>query len=820
MKQVNQKLRKKISQLLHSIAQRLEPSESESDEAVKTSVATIEPKIKLPPLNLPQLPAKLQKLAVIPEYLTQLYNRHPLHRHPKFWFGLGIILGMGSSGIVVGWNIYQLESSLPKSVDDIITYKPKGSFTILAADGTILEQRGPMPYEQLKIWQFPDYVLKAFIASEDSRFQEHHGVDVQGITRAVFSNLQARGVVEGGSTITQQLARNVFLTQERSFTRKIKELRIAQKIEDKYDKTQILEQYLNRVYLGSGAYGVADAAWIYFSKPVEKLTLPEAATLAGIVPAPSIYSPIENQQRAKEQRNLVLQRMQQEGYITEQQAQKAINSPLTINPSQPKQLQRQAPYFTDYIKKELPKYVSSEVIKTGGITIETTLNPQWQQVAEKTVNTTITTYGKWQKFGQAALVSIDPRSGQIKAMVGGDDFEKNQYNRVTQAQRQPGSTFKTFVYSTAIAAGFSPNQGFLDAEYIVDGYKPENYGDTYSGQFVSMRNALARSLNVVAVKTLVDVGWNPVIKIAHKMGIESELKPTYSLALGASEVNLLELTSAYGTLANQGVHQQPYGISRILDRKGKVIYQVSFKPVEALDQETSAIMTWMLQGVVLGGTGQPAQIGRPVAGKTGTSDKARDLWFIGYIPQLVTGIWLGNDDNQPTWGASTTAAILWRQFMSNAVEGMPVAYFPNLPNQIDGRKGIIKAEPIKPKSSQYILPKPKEEEQTEPNNNKQQQVNNNTKQERTYPRRRRRRNPDQAVQPQPVQNAYVPRTDNTPRQNTTRTNVTRSQPVQVVPASEPVSAPVAAPIPVSAPVSQSNESNITPPAPPAAQKHQ
>lgn len=631
-----------------------------------------------------------------------------LSQHPKFWLWVGLGAGVSGGALAVGWGLYRLESSANQSVADVLTYSPPETITIQSADGIALQEIGPVSHEKLKSWQIPPVVKQAFIASEDRRFQDHGGVDLQGILRAAFSNLQAGEVVEGGSTITQQLARIVFLNQERTFGRKYTEMRLAQKIEQNLDKSQILERYLNLVYLGSGAYGVADAAWVYFSKPVKDLTAAEAATLASIVPAPSRYSPLEdsNSPAAKERRDAVLRRMAEEGFLTPQQAAAAMASPLTLNPSWPKRLQRQAPYFTDYVLKQLPQYVSPQVVKGGGLTIETTLNARWQEAAEEAVEKAVKTYGRWQGFQQAALVAIDPRNGQIKAMVGGDDFVKNQFNRVTQAKRQPGSTFKTFVYATAMAAGFSPYRSFRDAEYVVDGYKPENYGDKYRGTEVSLYDALASSLNVVAVQLLVKVGWNPVIAVAHKMGIESELKPTYSLALGASEVNLLELASAYGTLANHGFHQPPYAISRILDRRGNVLYQAQPKPQPkaALDQDTAAIMTWMLSNVVTSGTGRAAQIGRPVAGKTGTSDEARDLWFVGYIPQLVTGVWLGNDNNRPTGGASTTAAMVWRQFMLPVVEGMPIERFPSRP-KLEGRQKTVKAEPIKPKRSYYTQPK-------------------------------------------------------------------------------------------------------------------
>jgi penicillin-binding protein 1A len=633
----------------------------------------------------------------------------PYKRSKWFWIGVGSLIGLGSGVGILTWGWFKVESSLPKSVDEVLTYTRSGTITIQATDGTVLEELGPVAHEQVKIWEIPDQVINAFIASEDRRFYEHEGVDFQGLMRAVFVNVQSQDLVEGGSTITQQLSRIVFLNQEKSFWRKLREIRLAQKVEDSFDKKVILERYLNLVYLGSGAYGISDAAWTYFGKSVNELTLAEVATIAGITPAPSVYSPFEDLKAAKERRNLVLQRMAEEGFITSAEADQAIASELVTNRQEPKRLQRKIPYFTDFVKQELPKYVTEEQLQAGGLVVETTLDLQWQELAETTVKEAVENYGQGQKFEQASLVAIDPRNGQIKAMVGGKDFEKNQFNRVTQAKRQPGSTFKTFVYAAAIAGGKSPYDGSLDAQYVIDGYRPENYGDTYSGAYLSMRDALVRSINVIAVRTLVDVGWKPLLEVAKKMGIESELKPEYSLALGSSEVTLLELTSAYGTLANQGIHQQAHGISRILDQNGKVLYQFSLTTTPALDPDTSAIMTWMLQGVVNGGTGTNAYlVDRSVAGKTGTSDQSRDLWFIGYIPQIVTGVWLGNDDNSPTWGTSSTAALVWRNFMGKIIEEIPVESFPDLP-EISGRKPTIKLEPIKPKSTYYIKPKPQVE---------------------------------------------------------------------------------------------------------------
>ncbi|WP_172957422.1 transglycosylase domain-containing protein [Aphanothece sacrum] len=785
------------------------------DNNVQPPQETLEPPktVEKPPRRRPRKGLKLnftvppQLTTFSQQTITSLKKVASVRHYPKFWLLFGMGVGVTSSALILGYSVYELETSITDSVEDALVYARPDTLTIKAADGEVLREIGPVTHEKIKIWQIPEPVIHAFIASEDSRFESHRGVDIQGIIRAAFSNFQAGEVVEGGSTITQQLARIVFLSQERNFNRKLKEMRLAQKIEDNLTKEQILERYLNLVYLGSGAYGIADASWVYFSKPVKQLTVTEAATLAGIVPAPSIYSPLENKKAATERRNIVLQRMAKEGFIKPIELETALASPLNLKPNQPKRLEKKAPYFTDYIQKELSQYVSQDTLKAGGIVVETTLNSQWQKAAETAIDTAVNNYGRWQGYKQAALTAIDPRNGQIKAMVGGNDYQNNQYNRVTQAQRQPGSTFKMFVYSTAIAAGFSPYRSYLNAPYIVDGYQPENYGDHYSGAQVSLEQAIASSLNVVAVQTLVDVGWNPIIKVAHKMGIESPLKPTYSLALGAWEVNLLELTSSYGTLAEQGTHYKSHGINRILDRHGKVLYQAQFKPEPALDADTSSIMTWMLQGVVKAGTGSSAQLGtRPVAGKTGTSDKARDLWFVGYIPQLVAGVWLGNDNNQPTSGASSTSATVWRLFMEETVKNMTVESFPELP-RLNGRKGSLKAEPIKPKKAYYQVVKPPETT----SETQQTQEQPTTRQERRYRRRYRR---TQVNQESPQTSA--PSTSTRRRRRTTY-----SPPSAAAVAPAPQAPQNVAPAPVSQPVPSSvNTDGVAPPAPPAARKEE
>ncbi|MEG3849938.1 transglycosylase domain-containing protein, partial [Microcoleus sp. herbarium13] len=645
---------------------------------------------------------ELQEISAPPEVIAPPEISAPpentkkrLPRRPRFWIGLGV-LSIGSGALIYGlWILYTLDKGLP-DVNDLSAFNRDGTLTIKAADNTILLQSGPATRDKLKLKEIPELLIKAFIAIEDRRFYEHRGVDYQGIARSIVSNLVARDLVQGGSTITQQLARVVFLNQERSFRRKVREALLAQKIERELNKEQVLERYLNLVYLGSDAYGVADAALVFFSKTVDKLTLAEMATLAGLPPAPSEYSPLVNPNIAKQRRNLVLQEMQEAKVITEAQAKEAMAEPMAVKPSSPKRFKVVAPYFASYIRKELPRYVSQDALESGGLTVETTVDLKWQKIAEQVVKDAIEVDGRRQGFEQAALVSIETKTGEVKALVGGGNFKDSQFNRATQALRQPGSTFKGLVYAAAMGAGFSPYDSYEDAPIIIDGYQPNNYGKKFSG-WRSISDALRSSVNVVAVRVLMDVGFEPAIKLAQDMGIKSKLSPIYSLALGSSEVNLLELTNAYGTLASEGNFIEAHGIKRVIDQRGDVIYQADFKPKRVLDKDSAAITTWMLEGVVTGGTGGPAALGdRAVAGKTGTSEKVRDLWFIGYIPQVVTGVWLGNDDNYPTGGTSGTAAYNWRDFMSQAVKGMPVQEFPKLP-ELEGRKGSIKAKPVEPK---------------------------------------------------------------------------------------------------------------------------
>ncbi|MEM9451242.1 MAG: PBP1A family penicillin-binding protein [Cyanobacteria bacterium P01_E01_bin.6] len=623
------------------------------------------------------------------------HGKKPIYHRWWLWALLAVGAASGGAYVTGKQSLEQVREGLPEP-SAVFTFVREGTLTIKAADGAVLQQMGPATRESIDFDDMPTQLVEAFIAAEDKNFYNHSGVDYQAIARALRANVVARDVVEGGSTITQQLARVVFLDQSPTFDRKLREAMLAQKIETELDKEEILERYLNLVYLGSGAYGVADAAWIFFSKSLNELNLSEIATIAGLAPAPSAYSPLVDLETATLRRNSTLRRMVEAEFISEGEMERVMAQPLEVNPSLPRNFYSTHPYFTSYIEEQLPNYLSSEQIERGGLIIETTLNRDWQQKAETAVQRILEEYGSWQRFSDGAMVSIDPRTGEILTMVAGDDFRDSQFNLVTQAQRQPGSTFKTFVYSAAIAAGFSPYKSYVDAQYIVDGYEPKNYGRSFRGN-VSLQDALTSSINVVAVKTLIDVGFSPVIDLAHAMGIQSELFPYYSLALGSNEVNLLELTSAYGTLATQGNYIEPHGIVRILDeRSNEVVYEAQFEQQRALDADTSAIITNMLERVVQSGTGRRARLGRPVAGKTGTSEESRDLWFIGYIPQVVTGVWLGNEiSSDPTSGFSATAAQAWHNFMAQIVEGMPVEDFPPMPN-LNNRERSIEAQPVNP----------------------------------------------------------------------------------------------------------------------------
>jgi penicillin-binding protein 1A len=582
----------------------------------------------------------------------------------------GAAAAAGSSALMQG-----LDGLLPDA-SRIASFSRPGTVTVLSADGEVLQKLGPATREKVANGAMPLLLQKAFIAAEDRRFYQHNGVDALGIGRAIITNITKRSVEQGASTITQQLARVVFLNQDRTLLRKLKEAALAFKLERQLSKQQILEQYLNNVYLGSSAYGVADAAWVYFSKSPNQLTLPEAALIAGLPPAPSVYSPLVNTQLALERRSIVLNRMAEAGFIDSVQLERAKSSPLLLKPALPKHWNSAAPYFTSWVAQELPKVLTPEQLELGGLTIRTSLNSNWQKIAQKVIDQN--TYGDL----QGALISMEPGTGLVRAMVGGRDFQKSQFNRATQALRSPGSTFKLFDYTAAIAAGIKPEDIFVDTPRCWSGYCPKNFGDRYLGP-VSIADALQNSLNTVAVQLLEKVGFDAVINNARSLGITRPLGRYYPLAIGAYEQTVLDMTAAYAAINNRGVYVAPTPFESISGLDGRTIWSRNThgdRGRRAVDSDTADTMMWMLQRVVSGGTGAAAALAdRPVAGKTGTSEGARDLWFIGSIPQLTTGVWFGYDNNRETGSNSGQAAWAWNQFMQPVVKDMPIKNFPPKP---------------------------------------------------------------------------------------------------------------------------------------------
>ena len=584
--------------------------------------------------------------------------------------GAGVAVAFAQVLLVQG-----IDALLP-NVRRLSTYNRPGTVTVLSADGQVIQKLGPATREKVSAGQMPLLLQRAFIAAEDRRFYFHDGIDAVGIGRAILRNLSRGSVEEGASTITQQLARTVFLSQDRTIARKLKEALLAGKLERQLSKQQILEQYLNNVYLGSSAYGVADAAWIYFSKRPEQLNLPEAALIAGLPPAPSVYSPLVNPDLALERRATVLRRMREAGFIDDLQLQRAAATPLALRPAEPKYWTSRAPYFTSWLAQELPRVLSPEDLEVGGLTIRTSLNMAWQERAQATIK----------RFAggemEGAIVSMEPGTGLVRTMVGGKDFASSQFNRAAQALRSPGSTFKLFVYLTALKEGMKPEDIVSDASRCFGGYCPRNFGGRHMGS-VPLWVAMQNSLNTVAVSLLQKLGFDRVIATAQSLGISRELGRFYPLAVGATEQTVLDMTAAYAAVFNRGIYVSPTPFEEILGPDGNLLWSRRVdgdRGRRAVPSDIADAMLWMLQQVVNGGTGAGAAMpGRPVAGKTGTSEGGRDLWFIGGIPQLTTGLWLGYDNNRGTNSTSAVAVEAWADYMRPLVKDLPVRQFPPKP---------------------------------------------------------------------------------------------------------------------------------------------
>ncbi|WP_370594410.1 transglycosylase domain-containing protein [Synechococcus sp. CBW1108] len=609
----------------------------------------------------------------------------------------------GQAALVAG-----LDSLLPDA-RGINHFNRPGTLTILSADGQVVHKIGPVTREKLTPETLPKLVEQAFIAAEDRRFYQHNGIDPVGIGRALVRNISQRSVEEGASTITQQLARTVFLSQDRTLVRKLKEAALAGKLERQLSKPQILTEYLNVVYLGSSAYGVADAAWVYFSKTPDQLNLPEAALIAGLPPAPSVYSPLVNPDLALERRAVVLRRMQEAGFISSSEQLQAEASPLELKPVEPKYWDSQAPYFSSWVQQELPQVLTPEQLEVGGLTVRSSVNLAWQKEAQKAINT----YATGDMEG--ALVAMEPGTGLVRAMVGGTDFLESQFNRAAQALRSPGSTFKLFVYLTALKEGMLPERVLRDSARCFRGYCPKNFGGRYMGS-VSMVVALQNSLNTVAVALLQELGFDKVIATAKSLGISRELGRFYPMALGAYEQTVLDMTAAYAAINNGGIYVKATPFEEILGPNGELLWsrRVDGDPGQrAVSSDIAAMMMWMLQRAVQSGTGGGAALpNRPVAGKTGTSEGGRDLWFIGSIPQLTTGVWLGFDNSRATKNTSVVATYAWRAFMAPITKDLPVRQFPPRPQLADTYRGgkkppeRAKPAPVPADALPYRAPQP------------------------------------------------------------------------------------------------------------------
>ncbi|GIP18829.1 penicillin-binding protein [Paenibacillus montaniterrae] len=558
------------------------------------------------------------------------------------------------------------------------------------------------------------YVQQATLAIEDRRFYSHFGFDLKGLARAVLVNISSLSAKQGASTLTQQLARNLYLTHEKTFERKIKEAVYTAQLEMKYSKDEILEMYLNQIYYGHGAYGIEAAARYYFNKGANELSLAESTMLVGIPKGPKYYSPLNNMHNAKRRQSLILQAMVDNGYISEQQKEAAYNEVLSFTTYEETESASDASYFKDYVINEaIHKLgIDEQLLYEGGVTIYTTLDHTMQQLAEQKVAEGIPSSSEQ----QAALVAIDPRNGHIKAMVGGRSYEQNQFNRTTATTRQPGSTFKPILYATALGQRKLTVMSTFKSEPTVftydEGrktYEPQNYGDKYVNDFIAMRKAIASSDNIYAVHAMMEVGPEAVIDTARKLGITSKLEAVPSLALGSSPISPLEMASAYGVFANQGIYYKPTSILKVVNKQGKTIYEADYEPQAVLSEEEAFLMTSLLEDVFeVGGTAHRVQsiIHRPVAGKSGTTPV--DAWMIGYTPELSAAVWVGYDkDRYLTVAEAHRAAPIFAHFIEDALKDVPPKMFP-IPEgitavYIDEATGLLASEACPSEHLEYFL---------------------------------------------------------------------------------------------------------------------
>lgn len=573
-----------------------------------------------------------------------------------FYWGLVVTLwaGIGLAGLIF---YYALD--MPDT-DGLWSVSRSPEVRLYARDDTPLSQRGRNTGAPLRYGDLPPDLVQAVIAIEDRRFFSHYGLDPRGLARAMSANLRAGRFVQGGSTLTQQLAKNVFLTPDRTFKRKVQELLLAFWMEARLSKQEIMALYFNRVYFGAGAYGVQAAAQTYFDRPAQELTLGEAALLAGLLKAPSRFAPTRDPQAAFARARLVLGAMTQTGYLTKSQADAVRFETVRIA----RRNGASAHYAVDWALEQLPGFVGRP---RSDIDVITTIDPAMQRAAEAALQGVLARDGQARAAGQAAMVVMTP-DGAVRAMVGGRSYAKSQFNRAVQANRQPGSAFKPLVYLAGLESGLSPEQKFTDAPFSVEAWTPKNYDEVYEGE-VTMHRALTKSLNTVAVQVSETAGRERVIDAARRLGITAPLRPHPSIALGSFEVNLLELTAAYAHFANGGFQTFPYIIDTAITKSGTILYErIAPAPPRVIGPREVAAMNDMLVATIKSGTGRRAAIdGQTLAGKTGTSQNWRDAWFIGYSGALVAGVWVGNDNGEPmnkVTGSGLPAQI-WRAFMAS-----------------------------------------------------------------------------------------------------------------------------------------------------------
>jgi penicillin-binding protein 1A len=609
---------------------------------------------------------------------------------------------------------YVLLKELP-SIAALKDYRPSITTRVYADNNELIDEFFLEDRKVIKYEEIPKLVIQAFVAAEDARFFQHKGFDMQSMSRAFFKNLEAGKIVQGGSTITQQVAKSLYLSPERRYMRKLKEALLAYKIDRYLTKEEIITLYLNHIYLGHGTYGVEAAAQGYFGKSARNLTLPEAAMLAGLPKAPSSYSPYLHPERAYQRQAYVLNRMLEDGYITLPEKDRAVSKVIRLRSIKPKD--KIAPYFIENIRRYIQEKYGSDVLYKEGLEVYTTLNIQMQKAARDAVEqgtTEMEERGNYEKgLVQGALFAMDPKTGAIRAMVGGRDFQRSEFNRATQSRRQPGSAFKPIIYTAAFDKGMTPATVIVDAPIIYpdpqqpDGvWKPQNFDEKFLGP-TTLHNALINSRNIITIKVLEEIGVDYAASYAANMGISSPLSRNLSMALGTSGVTLQELVRAYGVLANEGKRVQPFFIKKIVDRTGHVFEETQPKTEQVIDPRIAFMSSYVMQDVVESGTGQRVKkLGRPVAGKTGTTDDTRDAWFMGFTPSLVAGVWVGFDQERSMGRQEVggrAAAPIWLYFAEKALQGTPVEVFP-VPEgivfvRVDPKTGI----PVKPSTRGAIF---------------------------------------------------------------------------------------------------------------------